>query len=245
MNNATDRFMYDGTIEGFLTVVRYCIDQKVMPRQIKPEAVVGKTSEYERYKFIRSDYAAADRLYKLIGRRSSAEVQQMVSDLFLTCIPDMEMDLFLMVCKAIKYGAVIAEDYQDEHMRRVQFAIRDLYREAASVLHGMNISRIDSVAFSVINPRNMVLPIIYKSILRDERYDDVLVYDKRHRMVLIRIDETDVILDMTRVRNAEFGSADDLYKNLWPYFRSEHGALTRQVHKEKADELSKLWYIAV
>ncbi len=245
MSNVIDRFMYDGTIEGFLTVVKYCIDQKVMPRQIKPEAVVGRTAEYEQYKFIRSDYAVADKLYKFVGRRSSAEVQQMISDLFLTCIPNMEMDLFIMICKAIKYGAVIAEDYQDELMRRIQFSIRDMYREAASVLHGMNISRIDNVAFAVINPRNTVLPVIFKSILRDETYDDVLVYDKRHRMVLIRIDETDVILDLTRVRNAEFGSIDELYKNLWPYFRSEHGAVTRQVHKEKADELSKLWYIAV
>ena len=245
MSNVIDRFMYDGTIEGFLTVVKYCIDQKVMPRQIKPEAVIGRTAEYDQYQFIRSDYAVADKLYKFVGRRSSAEVQQMISDLFLTCIPNMEMDLFIMICKAIKYGAVIAEDYQDELMRRIQFSIRDLYREAAFVLRGMNISRIDNVAFSVINPRNMVLPVIFKSILRDETYDDVLVYDRRHRMVLIRIDEKDVILDLTRVRNADFGSVDDLYKNLWPYFRSEHGAVSRQLHKEKADELSKLWYIAV
>ena len=71
-----------------------------------------------------------------------------------------------MACKAIKYGAVIAEDYKDELMRRIQFAIRDLYREAQSIYNSINSVKIDNVTFSVINPRNNVLPVIVNSLLK-------------------------------------------------------------------------------
>ncbi|MCR5617740.1 MAG: DUF4130 domain-containing protein [Clostridiales bacterium] len=245
MNGMINEFSYDGTIEGFLTVMKHCIDSKVMPRRIKPEYKVTGSSDHGRFMYIRSDYEAADKLYKMVGRRSSAEVQQMVVDFFLTAVPDMEMDLFIMICKAIKYGAVIAEDYQDELMRRVQFAIRDMYREAASVLHGMSAVTIDGVSFSVINPRNNVLPVIFKTILRNEAYGDILVYDKRHTLVLIRMNETDVILDTGRFQNNELNSPYDLYSKMWTYFKSEDNTISHQVRKEKADALSKLWYIAV
>lgn len=235
-------FIYDGTIEGYLTVVSFCIDHKTMPRKIVPEiAAYGDTQSMR----IRSDYDAADRLYKLVGRRSSAEVQQMMSDLFLTCVTDMEMDLFIMICKAIKYGAVIAEDYTDELMRRIQFSIRDLYREAASVMTNMNVVNMDNVTFAVINPRNKVLPIIYRNILNNVAYDDVLIYDKRHRMALLRMGETHMILDTGRLTGTELKSVNDLYGKMWPYFMNDMTSLGRQIKKEKADSLSKLWYIAV
>lgn len=235
-------FSYDGTIEGYLSVVSYCIENKTMPRKITAETFERDDGLSVR---IRSDYNAADRLYKLVGRRASAEVQQMICDLFLTCVTDMEMDLFIMICKGIKYGAVIADDYSDELMRRIQFSIRDLYREAASVLSSMNAVKIDNVTFAVINPRNRVLPIIYRNILNNEDNDDVLIYDKRHKMALIRMGETDMIFDTGRIAGSDLGSVNDLYGKMWPYFASDLNTLGRQVLKERADSLSKLWYIAV
>ena len=90
-----NKFCYDGTLEGFLSVMDYCIEYKVMPVQIIPEyRVVGTTDEH---KFLRipTNYKLADRIYRITGRHSSAEVQQMINDCFLTCLPDMEMDLFM------------------------------------------------------------------------------------------------------------------------------------------------------
>ena len=80
-------FSYDGTIEGYLSVVSYCIENKTMPRKITAETFERDDGLSVR---IRSDYNAADRLYKLVGRRASAEVQQMICDLFLTCVTDMD-----------------------------------------------------------------------------------------------------------------------------------------------------------
>lgn len=242
--DACGKYSYDGTIEGFMCVLNHCIKQRTMPASIRPELVICGRPESDSFIRIESDYRIANKMYKIIGRHSSPEVQQMVNDLFLTCIPNMEMDLFILSCKAIKYGAVIAEDYSDEFIRRVQFSIRDLYREAASIHSNLNTVDIDGVSFSVINPRNNVLPILRRPILNDPSYDDILIYDKRHKIALLRMNDTDMVLDTAHIPYSDLHSVNELYKMMWPYFSSDRSRLSINTYKEKADSLSKLWYIA-
>lgn len=244
LNNAISNFCYDGTLEGFLSVMNYAIESKTMPTHICSEYLISGTINENKYIKISTDYKSADRLYRLIGRHSSPEVQQMLNDCFLTCLPDMEMDLFIMVCKAIKYGAVIAEDYSDTLMRRIQFAIRDLYREAQSTFNAINSVKIDNVTFSIINPRNNVLPVIGSSILKKEEYDDLLIYDKRHGIALLRIGDNATVLDLKRILISEINSVSDLRNKVWKYFTTTGNVPNRDVRSMRAESLSRLWYIA-
>ncbi|MCQ2466732.1 MAG: DUF4130 domain-containing protein [Clostridia bacterium] len=244
LNSTVNKFSYDGTIEGFLSVFDYCIENKVMPVNIKPDYLVYGTIIEREYLRIPTNYQLADRMYRLVGRRSSPEVQQMMSDCFLTSLPDMEMDLFIMICKAIKYGAVIAEDYKDQLLHRIQFAIRDLYREAHSVVHAVNAVKIDDVSYAIINPRNNVLPIIEKSLLNNYDYDDFIVYDKRHHIALLRIDDRNSMVDIKRIMTCEVNSIEDLRSRIWVYFRETTNMPARDVRGMRADSLTRLWYIA-
>lgn len=244
MNRQITNFCYDGTLEGFLSVMDYCIDNHVMPTHIHSEYFVFGTSNENKYLRIATNYERANRIYRIVGRHSSPEVQQMMSDCFLTCLPDMEMDLFIMICKAIKYGAVIAEDYSDELMRRVQFAIRDLYREAQSEVNSLNAVNIDKVTYSIINPRNNVLPLICKSVLNNAAFDDLLIYDKRHHIALMRIGDNSSIVDIKRIMNTEIRSIEDLKSRIWYYFKETNNMPVRDVRSIRADALTRLWYIA-
>lgn len=244
LNNVMSDFSYDGTLEGFLSVLNYAIESKTMPSHICSEYLIAGTLDERRYLNIPTDYKQADRLYRIIGRHSSPEVQQMLNDCFLTCLPDMEMDLFIMACKAIKYGAVIAEDYKDELMRRIQFAIRDLYREAQSIYNSINSVKIDNVTFSVINPRNNVLPVIVNSLLRKEEYDDLLIYDKRHGIALLRIGENATMLDLKKIISSDISTVSDLRTKVWTYFTTTGNVPSRDVRSMRAESLSRLWYIA-
>lgn len=244
LNKYKSKFSYDGTFEGFLSVVDYCIANKTMPSHIRTVYRVQETLSTNEYMRIPTNYSLADRIYRITGRHSSPEVQQMMSDCFLTCLTDMEMDLFMMICKAIKYGAVIAEDYKDELMQRIQFAIRDLYREAHSVISNMSVTRIDEVTFSMINPRNNVLPIIQRAILNNPEYDDFIVYDKRHNIALIRIGENYSIIDVKRIMSGEITTIDDLRLRIWTYFKETTNMPSRDVRTRRAESLTCLWYIA-
>ena len=236
-------FLYDGTIEGYLTVIGNCISEKMMPLHIHNEQSRKMTGGGEALR-VKTDTKIADNIYRLIGRRSSPEVQQMVNDIFLTSVPDMEMDLFVMICKAIKHGAVIAEDYQDEFMKRMQFAIRDLYREAQTIQDQMSIFERDKLAYAMINPRNKVLPILENRIRKDMRYDDMIIYDKRHRMAYVRFRDESAVIDISRLYGCcDIDSAEDVYYRLWPYFTGR-GGIPSDRNIQNADALTKLWYVA-
>ena len=105
MDGYIRRFSYDGTLEGFLCTALKILRVKTMPDEICPEYQADITADYVP---VRTSAAETEYMYSLIGRRGSAEVQQMVSDFFLTCAPDRERVLFKMIYLALRDGGKVA-----------------------------------------------------------------------------------------------------------------------------------------
>lgn len=193
--------------------------------------------------YVRPNLAQADRLYRYMGQCASAEVQQMITDCFLTSLPRMELDLYELISRGIRFGACVAEDYEDETMRRIQMAIRDLYRESQSLMEGMDFKNEGGVAVTMLNPRNCVLPLLKKRILNDPLYDDILAYDRRHFLLLMRNGSEDDILDIRRLPIPPVRDPRDIYENFWPYVTGERDVVCQKIGRG-ADSLSPMWHIA-
>ena len=216
MDGYIRRFSYDGTLEGFLCTALAILRVKTMPEEICPEYRVDAMTEYMT---VRTSASEAEYMYSLIGRRGSAEVQQMVSDLFLTDTPDMEKLLFEMIYLALRDGGKIAEDYSSDVMRRAHEAIRDLYREAQSVLVNIEFFRGEEASCAVIDPRNSVLPVIRKALLKREDLDDLIVFDKRHCLMMARRGNSDMLSDIRRISVQMPDTGSEAYELLWPAVR--------------------------
>ena len=240
-------FTYDGTLEGLLSVYLKCIAMKVRPLDIKPEFMVrGKPFE-ERYLFVRTNAAQADRLYRYMGQCASAELQQMITDCFLTSLPRMELDLYELISLAIRFGACVTEDYENETMKRIQMAIRDLYRESQTIIQAMDFRREGEVSVLSINPRNCVLPLIKNRILNYPGFDDILAYDRRHFLLLMRNGSEDDLLDIRRLPIPSVRNEHEVYEAFWPYVKGDRDMRCRRitgVRGQGADGLSPLWHIA-
>ena len=240
-------FTYDGTFEGLLSVYIKCIAMKVRPLDIRPDFMVNGKPYEERYLFVRTNAPQADRLYRYIGQCASAEIQQMMIDCFLTSLPRMETDLYELVSRAIRFGACISEDYEDETMNRIQMAIRDLYRESQTLVQAMDWRREGRVAVTSINPRNCVLPLIKNRILNDPGYDDILAYDRRHFLLLMRNGSENDIIDIRHLPVPDVRDAHEVYEAFWPYVTGEMNVTGRITGKDQirgADSLDPLWRIA-
>ena len=216
MDGYIRRFSYDGTLEGFLCTALTILRVKTMPEEICPEY---RTDAMVEYMPVRTSISEAEYMYSLIGRRGSAEVQQMVSDLFLTDTPDMEKLLFEMIYLALRDGGKVAEDYSSEVMRRAHEAIRDLYREAQSLLVNIEFFRGPEASCAVIDPHNSVLPLIRKPILKRIDLDDLIVFDKRHFLMLGRTGDRDMLSDIRRISMQMPDTGSEAYELLWPAFR--------------------------
>ena len=213
MDGYIRRFSYDGTLEGFLCTALAILRVKTMPEEICPEYRTDIATEYVP---VRTSAAEAEYMYSLIGRRGSAEVQQMVSDLFLTDTPDMEKFLFEMIYLALRDGGKVAEDYSSDVMRRAHEAIRDLYREAQAVLVNIEFFRGEEASCAVIDPRNSVLPVIRKALLKRDDIDDLIVFDKRHYLMLGRTGDRDILSDIRRISLQLPDTGSEAYELLWP-----------------------------
>ena len=240
-------FTYDGTLEGLLSVYLKCIAMKVRPLNIRPEFMVGGMPSGQRYMFVRTNAAQADRLYRYMGECASAEVQQMITDCFLTSLPRMETDLYELVARAIRFGARVAEDYEDETLNRIQMAIRDLYRESQSLVHDMDFHKEQGVAVTMLHPRNCVLPLIRRKILNNPEFDDILAYDSRHFLLLMRNGSEDDILDIRRLPIPVVKDPHEVYETFWPYVTGDRDMRCQRITgigRRGADGLSPLWHIA-
>jgi probable DNA metabolism protein len=213
MDGYIPRFSYDGTLEGFLCAALKILRVKTMPEEICPEYRADISAEYVP---VRTSAAEAEYMYSLIGRRGSAEVQQMVSDLFLTDTPDMEKLLFEMIYLALRDGGKIAEDYSSDVMHRAHEAIRDLYREAQAVLINIEFFRGKDASCAVIDPHNSLLPVIRKALLKRDDLDDLIVFDKRHFLMLGRTGDRDMLSDIRNISVQMPDTGSEAYELLWP-----------------------------
>ena len=213
MNGYIRRFSYDGTLEGFLCTALMILRVKTMPDEICPEYRADIAAEYMP---VRTSANEAEYMYSLIGRRGSAEVQQMVTDLFLTDTPGMEKLLFEMIYLALRDGGKIAEDYSSDVMHRVHEAIRDLYREAQAVLVNIEFFRGEEASCAVIDPHNSVLPVIKKALLKRDDLDDLIVFDKRHFLMLGRTGDREMLSDIRRISVTMPDTGSEAYDLLWP-----------------------------
>ena len=210
------RYTYDGTFEGFLCAVLAALRSGRVPASItdrraedRPDTAVN----------IATSLKDAQYLCSTISSRSSAEVQQMASDYFLTDSQGREINLYKMIFCALKYGARIAEDYSSATMNGIQMAIRDLYREAQSILAELDFYMGVEASCAVINPSNSVLPLIRPSILKRRDIDSFIVYDRRHQLLLERFYEQNMLLDISDFPVPEFRNPKEAYDFLWPFVR--------------------------
>lgn len=211
-----NKYTYDGTFEGYLCAVLAALRSGKVPALISARRTAGFADDAVN---VTTNFKDAQYLYHMISVKSSAEVQQMTADFFLTDACGLEIDLYKMIFCSLKYGARIAEDYKSETMRKIQMAIRDLYREAQSLLSELDFYTGEEASCAVINPRNSVLPIIRQSVLKKREIDDVIIYDKRHHLLLERYACQNMLLDISDFPMPEFKDPRDAYSYLWPFVR--------------------------
>ena len=211
-----NKYTYDGTFEGYLCAVLAALRSGKVPVSISDRRTTGFTDAAIN---VTTSFKDAQYLYHMISVKSSAEVQQMTADYFLTDSTGLEINLYKMIFCSLKYGARVAEDYKSELMRGIQMAIRDLYREAQSILPELDFYLGEEASCMVINPRNSVLPIIRKPVLKRRDIDDLLVYDKRHHLLLERYSEQNMLLDISDFPMPEFKDPKEAYDFLWPFVR--------------------------
>jgi len=247
MQTTNHKFAYDGTFEGFLCLAVRCINMRSMPSRVTLDYVIYGAYDEGEYQMIRTNQDIATRFYNYIGQCSCPEVQQMILDCFLTSIPNKERDMIFLICRALRFGASVAEDYSNDTLNKIQMAICDLYREAQTSLDGIIFSRQDEVDVSLVNPRNSIIPLVKRSVLKKTDINDFIIYDKRHKLSLVRHGDLDTVMDVSRIPLPVNEITSQVVREyMWKYIVDCGLYGTAGIpQSRKANSLAPMWYIAV
>lgn len=236
-------YIYDGTFEGFLCLALRCFRVRSLPHNVIVDYRVGEHIFIEGYQQINTDFDLADRFYVYIGKYTSPDVQILLSECFLTDMQGKECTMISFIHSALKHGAKIVNDYSVDAVRRVQFAVRELYRETHKFAEKGQImfKKYNNIDIGLINPHNCIIPIIKGNILKRIELDDMMLYDQRHGILLSRLGETDLVYDVNRV---DVNWKNDLYETLGYRIIPDITAWSYCREPESGKELHRFWYIA-
>jgi probable DNA metabolism protein len=169
--------VYDGTFEGFLTVVFECYSRKLEPTNICSE------KNLQEILFIGKEYITtvtshSDRVWKGLQQKLSKELNQLPYSAFLSGEGGIEMALLHFIRMAFASPVPIEGNFGDIDVLMVRKAARRVMKEAMRMLEFIRFQRtLDDIYFAPISPDYDVMPMTLKHL--KERFSDQLwlVYD--------------------------------------------------------------------
>lgn len=209
-------FVYDGTFEGFLCCVYEFYYSSFRPVEIVEEDNV-QASFYQLVTIVSDPYKAG-KVKSAIENKISPYTVRFLQECMLTYGKDREMHMLGYVVKGFKYGAKIYNIVSDEDVDYLRKAHRHLKREKHLYLGIIRFYKAGEVYISVINPKNMILPIIACHFTQRFSNQDFMIYDASNSYALIyRKGRAEII----KAENIELPEVDDEEMNmqkLWKLF---------------------------
>jgi probable DNA metabolism protein len=228
--NMVQVFTYNGTFEGFLTVVFECYRQKVCPADIRPKDGLQQNIFSEAV-YIEPDSAKAARVWKGIHSRLSGVGKDMPFYSFLSESDGIEIRIFRFIRRLLSEQFSIETDFSDPDVLFLIQVARQVKKEAMRMVQFVRFQRTnDGLYFCGIEPKYDVIPLVLghykrrfpsqKWIIYDLKRDYGIFYDLKEATEVVfskkEFSELDGALNKNLVEEGE-----DAYQSLWrTYFQN-------------------------
>lgn len=190
--------------------------RKENPLEIRPPE--AQPSFFDASCRIETDGTKADRVYQAIPRKISAEAQDLVRLGFLTCNSQKEMMIYRFLRLGFQYGPGVMNRITDDGVFELQKAVRHLTMESHKLKGFIRFSVYDQVLIAVIEPKNLVLPLLAAHFCDRYRRESFMIYDKVHGMALIYQDFKAELISLEHLVLPEIDGAEEEYRSLWKQF---------------------------
>lgn len=176
-------YRYDGSFAGFLCCVRDIHQYREPPALFLSPGDDRPTLYPER--FVDTDPALAQRVYRRLTQRLGAKGMLMVSEGFLTTLDHKERRLCEVIDLGLRVGPGVEKHLENDHVLQVGSAIRHLQRECELLTGFVRFSDYHGLLVSEIAPKNWVLPILRLHFCDRMAEEAFLIFDKTHRQALV------------------------------------------------------------
>lgn len=169
--------LYDGSFEGFLSVVFECYSSKIDPTDICSLKNFQQTMFVEKTT-IATDCAHAERVWTGLLKKMRPVINQMPYTAFISEDMGIELALFHFIQQAFASPVPIDGNFGDADVLFVRKSAKKVMQEAKRMLQFIRFQRtLDDIYFAPISPLFDILPLIlnhFKNRFADQKW---LIYD--------------------------------------------------------------------
>lgn len=241
MHNGADIiYSFDGTFDGLMCCVFECFSEKEMPCDIY-------SPEYQQLSFtkIKEIITENDKTLRVKNSLKNKLTSRSYYDLqvcFLSCDDGKNMMILKFIIMAMKYGKTVSTMLSDDIVNKFTKTAKNVSGEAHYYKEFLRFSSYNNALVAVIEPKNIVLPLIkyhYTDRLNTETF---MIYDKTHGMALTYSKRHCEIIPVEYLELPPVDEEEQKYRDLWKKFYATIGIKERYNEKCRMNRMPKRYW---
>ncbi|RCX20369.1 putative DNA metabolism protein [Fontibacillus phaseoli] len=219
VNNAV--YAYDGSFDGLLS----CVFESYERKEELMDITSGSDPQYVLFgnRYVETDPQKATRVYEAIGNKISPAARELVRLGFLTCSPQKELLIYRFLRLGFKHGGAVMNMLTENTVHQLHKAVRHLNSESHAFMGFVRFSVYGDALVAVIEPKNIVLPVLACHFCDRYSQESFMIYDKTHGQALIHRpdaaqDDKVSIVNVDELVLPDVSEQEKAYRSLWKQF---------------------------
>lgn len=210
------RYIYDGSFDGFLSVIYLCYYDKV-PESIEKDGTYNFNILFED-KVIETDMVKSKKVYDAIVEKISEDTLINVYQGFLSESREIELKLLKYVQMGFKLGSKVNDLLSDETVREVQKYSSKVAFETHRFLGLVRFQQFNGILYSAIEPSYNILELLgnhFKERLTNEKW---IIHDVKRKIGIAYENNQWMLRDLKFDKLESTDKEELFYQNLWKAF---------------------------
>ena len=229
------RYIYDGSFDGFLSVIYDCYYNKI-PESIERESTYNFNMLFDD-KVIETDAVKYGKVYKAILEKISEDTLIHVYQAFLSEVPGIELKLFKYIKLGFKLGSKVNDFITEVTVNEVQKYSRKVASEAHRFLGLVRFQQFNNILYASIKPTYNILELIgnhFKLRLNNEKW---VIHDVGRKIGMVYENSGWILRDLNFDKLVSNEKEEIFYQNLWKVFHNSVAI------KERSNERLQMQYM--
>jgi probable DNA metabolism protein len=235
-------YTYDGTLEGFLTVVFEAYATHETPDEITSMDALQYRLE-QRLVNVQTDDTKWQRVHAGIKRSIGWLAWTKVRACFLATVPDKELLLYRYLVYGFTRGKRIHNDLTHAAVLPVEALYQDVGKETERMRQFARFAKLPSGAyFAKINPKHSVVPLVMDHFANRFNTQSFIIYDEVHQLVGLSEAGRWHLAGTDEFHAPDLATDERAYQRLWKTFYDAVAIPQRTNHKLRRSFMPKrLW----
>lgn len=233
----TRDYRYDGSWDGLLCCLFETYERRELPQAVYSHEDVQQTL-YPALEIVTDPNKAGRVKYAMLPKIGSS-AKELAEYAFLTCLPQKELWILRFLRLAFRHGPLVMNMLTQPAVHTLNKAVLHLQHESHQYQGFVRFSVSQGALWSVIEPKNQVLPLLAPHFCQRFCNEAFLIYDKTHDQALVYQNGRHEILPLLAFEPPEPDETELRYRKLWHTFydsisiRDRENLRLRMTHMQK------------